>query len=169
MQGHSRYMLTDRDKHGRRIFVYKLGKANSYLNVYFTIKHSLTKDKFHLHGMDLRISSQIDDMWFDAILMDQLTQCNGLCIIIDCKNISKSLIKWLIPKDIKVSSQKSNIFPCKNLYVHMVNVSPMLKVISKVVSPLLSENFKSKVSSLHKNFPNKEIHYTHDLRNYWTI
>lgn len=96
--------------------------------------------------MDLRLSSQLDDMWYDAMLMDQLTQCNGISVIIDCKNMPKSLIKWMIPKDIKVSARKSDMFPCKHLYIHLVNISPIVNIITKVVAPLLSDNFKSKVS-----------------------
>lgn len=99
--------------------------------------------------MNLRVSSQLDDMWFDVMLMDQSTQCNGISVIIDFKNIPKSIIKWLVPREIKVSSEKANIFPCKNLEIHMVNVSPLLHIISKAVAPLLSENLKSKVSLRH--------------------
>lgn len=97
--------------------------------------------------MNLKMSSQLDDMWFEAMLMDQYTQCNGLSVIIDCKNLPKSLIKWLIPKELKVATEKTNIFPCKNLDIHMVNVSSLLHIILKVVSPFLNDNIKSKVSA----------------------
>lgn len=96
--------------------------------------------------MNLRISSQLDDMWFDAMLMDQSTQRNGLTVIVDCKNMPKSLIKWLIPRDLKVSSERTNIFPCKNLDIHLVNIPALLNIISKAVLPLLNERIKSKVS-----------------------
>lgn len=94
------------------------------------------------------MSSQLDDMWYDAMLMDRSTQSNGLTVILDCKNLPKSMVKWLIPKDIKVSSDRTNIFPCKNMEIHIVNVPPLLNIISKAVLPFLNESVKSKVSQL---------------------
>lgn len=84
-------------------------------------------------------------MWFEAILMDQATQSNGLTIIVDCKNIPKTMIKWLILKDLKISSERANIFPCKNMDIHLVNISMVFNIISKAVKPFLSEHIKSKV------------------------
>lgn len=98
--------------------------------------------------MSIKLSSQLDDIWYDAMLMDRSTQSNGLTVIADCKNLPKSMVKWLIPKDLKVSSDRANIFPCKNLEVHLVNVPALLNIISKAVLPMLNESIKSKVSQL---------------------
>lgn len=96
--------------------------------------------------MSLKMSSQLDDMWYDAMLMDPLTQSKGLTVIVDCKDLPKSLIKWLIPKEIKVSSERVNIFPCKNLDIHVVNMPLLVNVIVKAIKPLLSDSIKSRVS-----------------------
>lgn len=96
--------------------------------------------------MSLRMSAQLDDMWYDAMLMDQFTQSKGLTVIVDCKNLPKSLIKWLIPKEVKVSSERTNIFPCKNLEIHIVNIPILLNIIVKAIKPFLNESIISKVS-----------------------
>ncbi len=96
--------------------------------------------------MNLKVSSQIDDMWYDAMLMDRSTQCNGITVIADCKHFPKSLIKWLIPREVKVSTERTNIFPCKNMQIHLVNIPLLISVVAKMVMPLLNDNVKSKVS-----------------------
>lgn len=92
------------------------------------------------------ISSQLDDMWCYAMMMDRATQKNGITVIFDFKNMPKSIIKWLVPKQIKLSSEKANIFPCKNLQVHLVHINSILDVMLKVISPLLNDRIKSTVS-----------------------
>ncbi|XP_037024687.1 clavesin-1 [Bradysia coprophila] len=131
IQMHSRYMLADRDRNGKRIFVYK-------------------GDKMNTPRMNLRMSAQLDDMWYDAMLMDTSTQCNGLTVIADAKNTPKSIIKWLKPSDVRVSSERANVFPCKNLEVHVVNISPLVNIAIKVIMPLLNDRVKSKLH-FHQN------------------
>ncbi|KAG4072357.1 hypothetical protein HA402_004289 [Bradysia odoriphaga] len=98
--------------------------------------------------MNLRMSAQLDDMWYDAMLMDTSTQCNGLTVIADAKNTPKSIIKWLKPSDVRVSSERANVFPCKNLEVHVVNISPLVNIALKVIMPLLNDRVKSTVGAL---------------------
>lgn len=97
-------------------------------------------------GMNLRMSAQLDDMWYEAMLMDRSTQCNGLTVIVDAKNTPKSIIKWLKPRDVRVSSERANVFPCKNLE-SVVNISPLVNIASKVVMPFINDRMKSTVSS----------------------
>lgn len=94
------------------------------------------------------MSAQLDDIWFEAMLMDRSTQCNGLTIIADAKNTPKSIVKWLKPRDLKVSSERANVFPCKNLQIHVVNVSPLVNIAAKLVMPLLNDKFKATVSAV---------------------
>ncbi|KAJ6649903.1 Alpha-tocopherol transfer protein-like [Pseudolycoriella hygida] len=126
LQTHSRYMLTDRDKNGKRIFVYKTGN-------------------FKFPEMTLKMSVQLDDLWLDAMLMDLRTQRNGVTVIADCKNTPRAIAQWLIPRDLKVASERTNLCPSKNLEIHLVNLSPVVNVLLKAVRPLLSERLQSKL------------------------
>lgn len=122
---HQRYMLDKRDKNGRRVYVYKLGNTKS--------------------DTTIQMSAQIDDIWFECMLIEHETQLNGLSIIADFKDIPWTSLKWLHPKHVRIAADKSDVLPCKNLYIHIVNTSALLSTIMKTVNPFLSKRMKAKV------------------------
>lgn len=126
-----RYMLADRDKHGRRIFVYKLGNA---------------RPETTLLNM-----AQIDDIWFECMLIEHETQLNGMVVLMDCADIPWSILKWCHPKLVSVGAERSDLFPMKHLEIHFINQSTILTTISQMVRPLLSKKLMSKVRVLVEN------------------
>lgn len=93
----------------------------------------------------IQMGAQIDDIWFECMLMDHETQINGLSVIVDFKDVSWFILKWCHPKRVKIAAEKSEVLPCKNLTIHVVNTSALLSTVMRAVSPFLSKHMLEKV------------------------
>lgn len=124
---HQRYVLSARDKHGRRIFVYRLGN---------TRKDTTLQDV-----------AQLDDMWYECMLTEHETQLNGVVVLIDCLDLPWCCLKWCQPKLIRIGAEKSDLLPLKNLEIHLINQSALMNTICQAVRPWLSQELLTKVRS----------------------
>lgn len=88
----------------------------------------------------------LDDIFVEVLLSDPLTQINGISIIADCKGLSSSILKWLVPKNCKVGASKLESFPVKDWTIHLVNMGPILKACIMLVKPFLRKHTIAKVS-----------------------
>lgn len=114
-----RYVLSRRDRCGRRLFVYKMGNTQPATTV--------------------QQAAQIDDLWFESMLTEHETQLNGMVVIIDFKDTPWCCLKWLQPKLIRIGSEKSELLPLKGLQVHMVNQSTLMNTVCQAVRPFMSK------------------------------
>lgn len=122
-----RYVLNARDRRGRRIFVYRMGNTRAETTIFD--------------------GAQIDDMWYECILSEHETQLNGVVVILDCKDLPWSCLKWCQPKWIRIGAEKSDLLPLKHLEIHMINQSTLMNTITQAVRPLLSKALLAKVKS----------------------
>lgn len=88
----------------------------------------------------------IDDMWMEVALSNPITQMNGIAIVVDCKGLGSSILKWLIPKNCQLSSTKMDSFSVREWTMHFVNMGPILKACVALVKPFLSKTTLAKVS-----------------------
>lgn len=90
----------------------------------------------------------LDDIWMEVLLSNPQTQINGISIIADCKNLSSSILKWLIPKNCKVGASKLESFPIKEWTIHVVNMGSILKVCIMLIKPFLKKLTVAKVNTI---------------------
>lgn len=86
---------------------------------------------------DFTDASLIDDILMQILLSDPLTQQNGITAIADCKGLSSSILKWLIPRNCKVGAAKLESLPVKDWTIHVVNMGPILKACIMLIKPFL--------------------------------
>lgn len=128
---HQRYVLRERDRCGRRLFVYKMSNTRPETT--------------------LQQAAQMDDMWFESMMTEHQTQLNGMVVIIDCKDTPWCCLKWLQPKLIRIGSEKSDLLPLKELQVHLVNQSTLMNTVCQAVRPFLSKVLLEKFHFHSKN------------------
>lgn len=106
--------------------------------------------------MQFNDAAVIDDMWAEVILSNPITQMNGISLVIDCKDIGPSFLKWLTPKNCSVISAKFGVLPTEEWTVHLVNTGTLIKICFTFFKPFLSETTLAKVCeqviTSHKNF-----------------
>lgn len=90
-------------------------------------------------------ASLLDDMWMQVLLSDPLTQMNGVSMISDCKGLSSSILKWLIPRNCKVGAAKLESLPVKEWTIHVVNMGPILRACIMLIKPFLKKATLAKV------------------------
>lgn len=95
-------------------------------------------------------ASLIDDMWMQVLLSDPLTQINGVSVISDCKGLSSSILKWLIPRNCKVGAAKLESLPVKEWTIHVVNMGPILRACIMLIKPFLKKATLTRVIILPK-------------------
>lgn len=126
-----RYVLSERDRCGRRIFVYKLSNTTPETT--------------------LLMAAQMDDMWYECMMTENQTQLNGMIVIIDFKDTPWCCLKWLQPKQIRIGSDKSDLLPLKGLQVHLVNQSTVMNTVTQAVRPFMSKALLEKFHFHSKN------------------
>lgn len=143
-------VLDKRDKNGRTVVVAKLGihDRNSTLNInclmqFVQILGNVTPNT------EFADASILDDMWMQVLLSDPLTQENGICAIADCKGLSTSILKWLVPRNCRVGAAKLESLPIKEWTVHVVNMGPILKTCIMLIKPFLKKATVAKVNIFH--------------------
>lgn len=92
-------------------------------------------------------ASVLDDIWMEVLLSDPKTQINGLSIIADCRDISYSIVKWLIPSNCKVGAKKLESLPVKNWTIHVVNMGSIMRILIMIIKPFLSKSTIDRVKS----------------------
>lgn len=95
-------------------------------------------------------ASLLDDILMQILLSDPLTQQNGISAIADCKGLSSSILKWLIPRNCKVGAAKLESLPVKEWVIHVVNMGPILKACIMLIKPFLRKATIARVSK--KNY-----------------
>lgn len=130
----SNFMMQARDRTGKRVYVNRLGRIDPY-------KSSMSKQ------------SQLHDLFLEAMLDDDETQKNGLAAIVDLKNYSWLLLRWLTPGNLCAAVKKLEALPFKNITFHVVNTSVLLNASLKLILPLLSAKTKENIHFHHENWP----------------
>lgn len=90
--------------------------------------------------------SQIFDMWLESFIDEPLTLKNGLSVIVDTKQYSWRLFRWLTPINLRVCTLRMDLYPIRDIVFHIVNTSFLVNASIKVVWPFLSERIKKHVS-----------------------
>ncbi|CAG9862256.1 unnamed protein product [Phyllotreta striolata] len=133
-----RAVLPDCDKDGRPIYLVKNGNID-------------------VSTMSLFDVVAVDDVWIESILMERPeAAAKGLCVIIDIKDQSWKLSKWMQPNLIKQSIRKTDNLPFKDFKVHVVNNSWWISIGIKMMWPFLPQKFKD---MMHFHFNNLESFY----------
>lgn len=91
--------------------------------------------------------SQIFDMWLETIMDDPLIQANGLSAIVDMEGYSWRLFRWFTPANIKFVAKKVDMYPFKELLLHIVNTSFLLSATIKLIWPFFNDRLKNMVST----------------------
>ncbi|KAK6623161.1 hypothetical protein RUM43_009013 [Polyplax serrata] len=135
------YVLEDKDRFGKCIYVNRLGMID-------TSKTTMSRQ------------SQLQDLFLECILDDENAQKHGLSVIVDLKNFSWTLLKWLTPSNVCIAVKKVESLPFKKIEFHVVNTSAVIKAAIKLVWPFLSYKTKENIhfhhddwSSLQKTIP----------------
>lgn len=118
-------ILDKRDRHGRRIYVFKVGNM--------------------LPTLDFYDAAQTDDILFMAALAELETQKKGLSVILDLKGLSIKHFKWLTPNKMRIAVKKAEILPTKNVHFHVVNTSNLFSKVLNLILPLVSEKLKAQL------------------------
>ncbi|KAK6631968.1 hypothetical protein RUM44_006998 [Polyplax serrata] len=84
------YVLEDKDRFGKCIYVNRLGMID-------TSKTTMSRQ------------SQLQDLFLECILDDENAQKHGLSVIVDLKNFSWTLLKWLTPSNVCIAVKKVEI------------------------------------------------------------
>lgn len=96
--------------------------------------------------MQFTDASVINDMWMEVALSNPITQMDGIAIVVDCKGVRSSILKWLLPKNCQISSMKIDLFPMREWTMHFVNMGPILNTCVALVKPFVSKTNLAKVS-----------------------
>lgn len=89
----------------------------------------------------------VDDIWLESILSKQPeSAAKGLCVILDIKDQSWKLSKWLHPHNIRQSVKKLDSLPFKDYRVHVVNNVWWISLGIKLLWPFMPQRFKNVVS-----------------------
>lgn len=131
---HSNFILQDRDKSGKRIYVTRLGRIDPS-------KTSMSKE------------SQLHDLFMETMLDEEDTQLNGISAIVDLKSYSWLLLRWLTPGNLCTAAKKLELQPVRKLQFHVVNTSALLNASLKLILPFLSAKTKENIHFHHENWP----------------
>ncbi|KAL0274465.1 UNVERIFIED_CONTAM: hypothetical protein PYX00_006879 [Menopon gallinae] len=130
------YVLSARDREGRIVYVNELGAIKE--------KSSMAHQ------------SQLHDIFIEVITDDEEAQRKGVCVIVDVRDVSWKMMKWLTPGNIRVAVRKAETIPVKKIAYHVVNPNIILNLALKVILPFLSSAIKENIhihntwSSLHR-------------------
>lgn len=81
----------------------------------------------------------------ELMLDDPQTQANGMSYILDMNGYSWRLLAWLTPSNARVGNKRTDLYPLKELLVHVVNTSFLFNATIKLVWPFLNERVKKMV------------------------
>lgn len=132
-------MLDDRDRLGRR--------------VYLMHAHKMDTDEVTIEEM-----GQIDTIWFESVLDEQKTLENGVTIIIDMKDVSWRLLKWLTPFKAYYCSIFPEVAPVKSYDIHLVNTSVCVSKLMKIVMPFMIQGVLAKI-----HFHSSDLKTLHEM------
>lgn len=129
-------MLQQRDAHGRRVYVIKLG--------------NIPTSEFQVCEM-----SQVDDIWLEAVMDEPETHKNGIAFIIDMKGLNWKFMRFFTPTNCRVGSKKAETIPLHHVQFHVVNSGMLLNAMVSLVFPLLSQATKE---SIHFHKSRESLH-----------
>lgn len=132
-------ILNDRDKHGRRVYLMHVNQMDT--------------DEVTIEEM-----GQIDTIWFESIYDEPKTMENGVTVIIDMKGASWKILKWFTPQNSYYSSVFAEVAPLKSYDIHLVNTSPFVYKLAKVVLPFMMQCVKDKI-----HFHSSDMSTLHEL------
>jgi hypothetical protein len=122
-----RILTSLKDRGGRPIFLLKIGNLNP-------------------STMELLDVIRIDDYWLEYIVDDPNLRENGLCVIVDLKNLSLRMMKWSTPYLVRTFLKKLQVLPIKEYRFHVVNSSFVANTFIKIIWPLVNDRLKKMVS-----------------------
>ncbi|KAK4879702.1 hypothetical protein RN001_007848 [Aquatica leii] len=140
IEQNTRIILSDvRDNLGRRIFISRLGCID-------------------VNQMSAQQSAWVDELWLELVMDEPETQATGVSVILDMKDYSWRMFKWLTISNIKFGTKKADLYPCKELVYHVVNTSTLINASVKLIWPFLSAKLKER---FHFHFDNWESLHKH--------
>ncbi|KAF2886427.1 hypothetical protein ILUMI_19746 [Ignelater luminosus] len=86
------------------------------------------------------------------------TLAKGVSVIMDMKDYSWKLFRWLTPTNLKVSSSKADLYPCKEIIYHVVNTSFLFNASIKLAWPFLTNEIKETLRFHFENWPSLHEH-----------
>lgn len=119
-------ILNDRDRHGRRVYLMHVSQMDT--------------DEVTIEEM-----GQIDTIWFESVYDEPKTMENGVTVIIDMKGASWKILKWFTPQNSYYSSVFAEVAPLKSYDIHLINTSPFVYKLAKVVLPFMMQCVKEKI------------------------
>ncbi|CAH0394672.1 unnamed protein product [Bemisia tabaci] len=134
---HVHHLLSSRDSKGRKVYLVKLG--------------NIAVDE-----MPPNCLSQIDDLWLEGALDEPETQKNGMAFILDFKNTSWKIMKYITKDVVTVGTKKAEMVPLRHMEYHLINYGMFINAIVSFVFPFLSAESK-KCIHFHKSSM-KELH-----------
>lgn len=132
MDWHVKAILEGTDREGRRIYLCKMqGIGNATINE----------------------MCNFDELWIESVADEPETQKNGISCILDMAGYSWKLLKWLTPRNIRISTKISQKYPLKSICFHVINSSMLLNASVALIFPFLDAEFKSNVHFHYQNWP----------------
>ncbi|KAF5274934.1 hypothetical protein FQR65_LT04275 [Abscondita terminalis] len=122
-------VLNEYDRKGRSILIIKVGKIRTEVS-------SPPQE------------TQIIELWVEYLAEDYKTQSNGISVILDMKDYSWKLFRWLSPTNIRIAVRKIDTYPLKEVVIHVVNTSFLLNASLKLIWPFMNERIKRMVFEL---------------------
>lgn len=92
----------------------------------------------------------VDDIWIESII-DEMPIRNGLCVIVDIRDIPYSMLKWCTPQNVKVIVQRLDSYPISNYIFHVVNNAFLMNIGFNLVWPFLPDHIKETVFNFRLN------------------
>ncbi|KAK4879703.1 hypothetical protein RN001_007849 [Aquatica leii] len=123
LEYNDKIILKERDRNGRSIFILKTGKIRT--------DNSCPQQE-----------AQILELWMEYFADSFETQRHGVSAILDMKDYSWKLFRWLTPTNIKISAKKIDAYPIKDLVIHVVNTSFLLNASIKLIWPFFNDRLR---------------------------
>ncbi|KAF2891078.1 hypothetical protein ILUMI_15095 [Ignelater luminosus] len=136
--------LDGRDKAGRPVLILKTGK---------------------IRVSDINFAEQavILDYWFELVLDDSQTQATGVSAIVDMDGYSWKYLSWFTPSNVRVAAKKMNLYPIRDIVIHVVNTSLLLNASIKIIWPFLNERLKNMFKFHFANWSSLHEHINPDI------
>lgn len=123
-----RVVLPDCDKEGRPIYLLKNGNIEPSTTCMLDVV-------------------AVDDIWIEYILNKHPeAAAKGLCVIMDIKDQSWKLSRWIQPHNIRNSLKKVDNLPFKEYKVHVVNNSWWISIAIKLIWPFMPQRIKDMIT-----------------------
>ncbi|KAF5300277.1 hypothetical protein FQA39_LY11134 [Lamprigera yunnana] len=123
IERNDKMIMSERDLNGRGIFIVKVGRIRT--------DNSSPQEE-----------TQLIELWIEQLTGDIKTQSSGVSVILDMKDYSLKLFKWLTPSNIRIAVKRIELYPIKNLVIHVVNTSYLLNASVKLIWPFMNKALK---------------------------